>query len=240
MSQPETEIRHRDVTIRGRYLLRRGELFGRDDDTVRPLLVACHGYGEDATSILEKTERIPGIERWLVCSVEALHPFYTKTGDVVRSWMTKDDREQAIRQNKEYVAGVVRDVREEDGATGALVFAGFSQGVAMAWRGAMACLEGGLEVHGLLSLAADVPPELAEEPPGGRIRADLPPVLLARGTGDEWYTREKWDRDLEVLEELGVDVTTCVFDAGHVWHEEFYAAAGRFLEKDVLQRVRQA
>lgn len=223
MSQPETEIRHRDVTVRGRYLLRRGELFGRGDDPVRPLLVACHGYGEDATSILEKTERIPGIDRWLVCSVEALHPFYTKKGDVVRSWMTKDDREQAIRQNKEYVAGVVGDVREADGATDALVFAGFSQGVAMAWRGAVACLERGLEVHGLLSLAADVPPELQDT------KLDLPPVLLGRGTGDEWYTRDKWDRDLEVLDELGVDVTTCVFDGGHVWHEGYYAAAGRFL-----------
>jgi predicted esterase len=113
----------------------------------------------------------------------------------------------------------VTALREELAPAPVLVVAGFSQGVAMAYRAA-AALEG---CSGVIALAGDVPPEV--DPAG------LPRVLLGQGEGDTWYADEKREGDLARLAEASVPVETCVFDGGHEWSDEFYAAAGRFLRR---------
>ena len=155
--------------------------------------------------------------------MEALHPFYTRQGDVVASWMTKQGREQAIDDNIRYVASVVAELKRRFGAPRRLVYSGFSQGVAMAWR---ATVRAGHPCHGLIALAGDVPPEVA----AGE-HSSLPPVLLGRGLTDAWYDEKKMGADLEVLNRLGVDVTECVFEGGHDWTAEFFQAAGKFLRQ---------
>ena len=37
-------------------------------------------------------QSIPGAREWLLVSVQALHPFYTRKDRVVATWMTRDDR----------------------------------------------------------------------------------------------------------------------------------------------------
>jgi predicted esterase len=77
---------------------------------------------------------------------------------------------------------------------------------------------------GLIVLAADVPPDVAGAP-GVR----LPPVLLGRGTSDQWYTADKQEMDLATLRRLGVDVHAAVFDGGHEWAPAFRDAASEYL-----------
>lgn len=221
MSRNATSQGHEEHWIatitHGRYLVETG-----DTAEGAPLLVGFHGYGENADRHLDKVRQIPGAEKWLVCAVGALHPFYnTKTGEVVDSWMTRRGREQAIDDNVAYVARVVSEVRRRYQASNRLVFAGFSQGVAMAYRAAAA----GIPSQGLIALAGDVPPDVAS---AGR---PLPPVLLGCGTRDQWYTEQKMDADLAVLAQLGVTVETCVFDGGHDWTPDFWRQAGAFLER---------
>ena len=187
-----------------------------------PLLVGFHGYGETAHEHLAELRKIPGNEAWTLCAVQALHPFYRRSeGQVVRSWMTKEHRELTIEDNIRYVIGVVAQVRSRFGADRRLVFSGFSQGVAMAWRAAVRC---GLPCDGVMVLAGDVPTEIPAWS-GGKV----PPVLLGRGLKDSWYGEGKMHQDLELLQGLGASITTCVFDDGHVFHAEYHAAAGRFL-----------
>ena len=62
-------------------------------------------------------------------------------------------------------------------------------------------------------------------------RGGLPPVLVGCGTKDTWYTEAKMNADLAVLENLGADVETCLFEGGHDWTPEFYARAGAFLRR---------
>lgn len=216
--QPEVLVHHLAAVVHGRYLLEPSS-----DDDPSGLLVGFHGYGEDAEAHLEQLRRIPGSERWDKAAIQALHPFYTRKGDVVASWMTKLDREQAIDDNIRYAAAAVSHVGRRLGTPRRLVYAGFSQGVAMAWR---TVARGGHPCHGLMALAGDVPPEVAEAPLGS-----CPPVLLGRGTEDEWYTAEKMERDLEALASHGVEVETCIFDGGHVWDPAFLEAAGRMLAR---------
>jgi predicted esterase len=189
-----------------------------------PLLVGFHGYGENAELHLQALGGIPGVDRWRVASVQALHRFYqTQTGDVVASWMTKQDREQAIRDNVTYVGHVVTALRPAGAPETPLVYSGFSQGVAMAYRAALGV---GHRCDGLIVLAGDVPPELKDEP------ADRwPPVMLGCGRGDNWYTETKLRTDVEFFEARGIEHEAVVFDGGHEWHGDFRQASGRFLER---------
>jgi len=183
-----------------------------------PLLVGFHGYGENGEGFLESLERIPGAASWHLVSVQGLHPFYTRDGRVVAGWMTRFDRELAIADNTAYARAAVEAARSEARAAPTVVFAGFSQGVAMAYRAAAA-----MPARGVIALAGDVPPEV--DP------SRLPPVLIGRGRGDSWYDGAKLAADLDRLTAAGVPTETCVFEGGHEWTPEFLETAGAFLER---------
>jgi predicted esterase len=182
----------------------------------RRLLVGFHGYGETAEAHLAQLERISGIQEWSIAAVQALHPFYVRsTQEVVASWMTKLDREEAIADNIEYVRRVVAALPPAE----TRVFAGFSQGAAMAWRAAAA-----ISCDGVIAIGGDVPPDVGSS----NIRA-----LIARGNRDEWYTDEKLKKDLR----LAPNAKGLVYDGGHEWTDELRAAAGEFLSSLTGQRV---
>lgn len=201
------------VAVHGHYWARPAPL---PTATGAPLLVGFHGYGENGEGFLESLAAIPGAGAWHLVSVQALHPFYTKDGRVVAGWMTRFDRELAIADNTAYARAAVEAVLSEVEASPGLVFAGFSQGVAMAYRAAAA-----MGASGVIALAGDVPPEVD--------LARLPPVLVGRGRADSWYDEAKLAEDLRRLESAGVPAEACVFDGGHEWTPEFYLAAGAFL-----------
>jgi predicted esterase len=162
----------------------------------------------------------------LLVSVQALHRFYTRANEVVASWMTREDREHAIADNVAYVASVVAHVQREH-PTDVIVYAGFSQGVAMAYR-ALAFAHRHADIpapRGGIVLAGDLPPDVAPA------AASLPPVLLGRGAGDTWYTAEKSAADVKALARAGVPVTEHVFQGGHEWDESFIQAAAAFIER---------
>jgi predicted esterase len=209
---PNAAIRHIEARTHGRYLVRTPAGNGP-----WPLLVGFHGYGENAPAHLEVLCRIPGADQWLAVAVQALHPFYTRDQRVVASWMTREDRELAIGDNVEYVGRVLAAVRGEFAAAAPLVFVGFSQGGAMAYRAAAR-----FHSDAVIVLAADVPPDVAD---GGRLRR----VLVGRGLRDEWYTEAKHRADMDVLTRCAERSEHCLFEGGHEWTPPFYAAASRLL-----------
>jgi predicted esterase len=215
MGMEEREIAAR---VHGRYLL---EKPARVEGA--PLVVGFHGYGENADRHLEELRRLPGAGNWVLCAVQALHPFYNRTGDVIASWMTRLQRDAAILDNLQYAASVVAEVKRELPVSDRLVYLGFSQGAAMAYRAAAGS---GHACQGVVVLGGDVPPELE-----ARDLGPFPPVLLGRGSSEEWYDAAKMEHDVELLRKKGIDVRPCVFEGGHEWTNEFRAAAGRFLEE---------
>lgn len=226
-----------------------GRVLVRDTPTPRGLLVGFHGYMESAQVQMDRLTGIPGAEAWTLVSVQALNRFYRgRSEDVVAGWMTRQDRGAAIEDNIDYVNRVIDSV---DVPVARIVFTGFSQGVAMAFRATV--LRGprsntvqheppfntvqhgaarfntshsstGLNTVGIIAVGGDVPPELLADP-----AAKFPPVLLARGARDEWYTAAKLDADMAALTARGVPVESLVYDGAHEWTPEVSAAAGRFL-----------
>jgi predicted esterase len=187
-----------------------------------PMLVGFHGYAEDAEAQLERLRAIPESHRWLIVSIQALHRFYQRrTNQVVASWMTRQDREAAIADNISYVAKCLDAVAAEWAALPKVVFAGFSQGVAMAYRAAVHSTR---EVSGVMAVGADVPPEIALHE-----LQRLPAALIARGTSDEWYTKEQFAKDEQLLRNSSVNVYALEFNGGHEWSAAVVEAASKFL-----------
>ena len=188
----------------------------------RGVLVGFHGYGETAAIQMQRLEAIPGSASWTLVSMQALHRFYDRrTGQVIACWMTHEDREDAIADNIAYVATAFESVPQDEAMP--VVFAGFSQGVAMAYR---AACRGPRRATGIIAVGGDVPPELAQDP-----TVVFPPILLVRGVSDEWYSAGKFEDDLAALAARDADVTSVTASCGHEWNTEINDLAGRFLTR---------
>jgi len=211
------EIRLVAATVHGRYALRAPA----NDDGRHRWLVGFHGYAHNAEIFLETLRAVPGAESWRLASVQALHPFYNRTNKVVANWMTRQDREHAIADNIAYVDAVLEDMATSFGAPESLVFAGFSQGVAMAYRAAM---RGKHPARAIVAAGGDLPPELA----AGVTRA-WPTVVIATGRRDTYYTPELLERDAAFLAARGAEVRRCVFEGGHEWAPAVRDVAGKLL-----------
>ena len=149
MTAQEPEVHSIAATTHGRVLLRRAL-------HPRGILAGFHGYLENAAIQLARLESIPGAEQWTVASVQGLSRVYRgRTQEVAACWMTRQDRDIVIADNVAYAASAMQAVAAE--RTARIVYAGFSQGGQMAFR---AAVRGDPSPLGIISVGADVPPEL--------------------------------------------------------------------------------
>ena len=185
------------------------------------LLVGFHGYMETAQIQIERLETIPGSSAWTLVSIQGLHRFYRGRSDqVVASWMTREDREESIADNLAYLSAALEQVPHDNSTR--VVYTGFSQGVAMAFR---AGLLGVVRTLAIAAVGGDVPPELLTN---GALK--FPPILFTRGDRDEWLTQARFDTDVAAMAARGVALTTKVYDGAHEWNADVSQAIGDFLE----------
>lgn len=213
---PTPPREHAIVTpIHGRYLVRVPETSMHAPIRNAPMIVGFHGYGESADEHLTRLEAIRELEGWTLVSIQGLHRFYGRGRRVVASWMTSEQREDAIDDNLRYVRSVITEAIHQNGEPQALVYQGYSQGVSMAWR---AAILGARRIDGLAVFGGDVPPEL-----GVRPLTQCPPVLLGRGRDDTQYTAAQLRTDVDMLAGRFVAVEPYEVPGGHSWT----IAAGR-------------
>jgi len=186
------------------------------------LLVGFHGYMENAQIQMDRLQAIRGASNWTLVSIQGLHRFYRgRSDEVVASWMTREDRELAIADNLAYVAAALDQIPHDRSTR--IVYTGFSQGVAMAFR---AGVLGTFPSSGVVAVGGDVPPELVADE-----TLRFPAVLLARGSRDDWFTQAKFDKDVAALTTRGVALEPLVYDGAHEWNEPVSDAIAGFLSK---------
>jgi predicted esterase len=137
--------------------------------------------------------------------------------------MTRQDRELAITDNIAYVTTCLDAVAAAWPTIPKVMFAGFSQGVAMAFRAAANATRC---VTGVVAVGGEVPPELR---PSALQRVST--VLIARGTHDNWYTKEQLANDERRLRQCAVNLRVLELNAGHEWSSDVIAAASHFLRE---------
>jgi predicted esterase len=219
-----------ETSTHGRVLVRDAAV----SSSSRPWLVGFHGYGQNAEDMLAELERIPGSDAWHLVSIQALHRFYARNEErVIASWMTRQDRGGAIADNIAYVDRVLDEVlvkvrdelvaRESRPASPPMVFVGFSQGAAMAYR---AGVLGRHHPSGIIALGGDIPPDLRD-----RRDRSWPSVLIGAGATDFWYTPAKVATDVAFLESQEIPFDIARVGGGHEWTDEFREAAGAWLAR---------
>ena len=210
------------------------------------ILIGCHGYGQNADAMLDEMRRIPGAGAWRLVSVQALHRFYTRNDQkVVASWMTREDRDDAIADNIAYLDRVVEAATEPRPSTNArgglsnvegrnqeprnsgtpeprIVYVGFSQGASMAAR---AAARGKIRAAGLILLGGDIPPDVKDDP-----SVTLPPTLVGCGTKDTWYGA-RIESDVAFLKSRSIPHEVLRFEGGHEFTDELRTAAGIWLNR---------
>lgn len=198
------------------------------------VLVGFHGYGQNAGDMMAELRLIPGASTWTRVSIQALNRFYTR-GDakVVANWMTREDRDLAIADNIAYVNAALNQALSTAHSapstahpalsTQHVVYVGFSQGVAMAYR---AALMGTWPVAGVIALAGDIPPEIKTD---ATLSRPWPKVLIGVGDTEEWYSPDRVEEDRAFLSARSALHVIERFDGGHEWTDAFRAAAGQFL-----------
>ena len=210
-------LRHAPAEIHGRYFVRPAASGG-----AAFWLVGFHGQGQTADTFMASLERVPRGPHWLVASVQGLYRYYAgRARTIAANWMTSQDREQVIADNVRWVDTVLDRLEQEFGAPRGIVFAGFSQGVAMAYRAGLLCRR---ECAAIVAGCGDVPPELEE---GGT--REWPRVLAATGARDDWYTPARLEADMAFLRSRRGDARALVFDGGHEWNDALAEAVGVLL-----------
>lgn len=213
---PAPLVRQAAAAVHGRFVVRPAA-----EGNTAHWLVGFHGQAQSAEEFMSSLEMVRPGRAWLVASVQGLHRHYTRGGRIVATWMTSQDRERAIADNVAWVNAALDAIAAEFGPPRAIVYAGFSQGVAMAYRAARL---GSREAAAIVAAGGDVPAELLS--PGGRA---WPSVLAMTGAADTWYTPERLEADAGRMRALGVEVRTLVHAGAHEWNDAVAAEAAELL-----------
>lgn len=179
------------------------------------LLVGFHGYGENAEKQLERL-RAANVPDAALCSIQGLHCFY-RGQDIAASWMTSQHREQCIANNILYIDRVL-DAIEAACSWQRLIFVGYSQGAAMAYR---AAINGRHACTALFINGGDIPPDVLPQ------LLNVPPLCIVRGEDDDAYDTDALKRDRQRLGALPHQVHT--FPGSHSWTEASSMQLGLFI-----------
>ncbi|MCB0343643.1 MAG: hypothetical protein KDD66_00925 [Bdellovibrionales bacterium] len=206
-----------ETNVTGRALLQPAA------DSCKATVLGFHGYAENAEIQLSRLEMLLPDRSWNLISVQGLYAFYNRTGDVVASWMTKQNREAAIRNNLAFINAVIENAKVDNNLGKGVIFAGFSQGTSMAYRAAAASR---LQCLGVIAVGGDIPPEL-DSSSAGKIGF----AVQARGNLDKSYPEEQLTKDIRRLESLRIPHLSVPYAGSHEWNSELCAALAEPLKR---------
>ena len=133
------------------------DLLGELDAATRDVWIALHGYGQ-LVAFFQRHFRSCVVEGRAFVFPQGQHKFYLNgvSGRVGASWMTKDEREKDIENQRKYLSEVMRWARGQC-PQARFHLIGFSQGVATGMRFLGYTPE---PFHSLLAWAGSWPPDL--------------------------------------------------------------------------------
>lgn len=191
-------------------------VLGEISDQVKEIWFVCHGYSQLANYFLKKFEALnsPDI---LIVAPEGLHRFYMQgaSGRVAASWMTKEDREDDIRDYVSYLDSVYKEVLSQLKNKKALInILGFSQGAATVCRW---LAMGNIHADKLILWAGAFPDDL-DLKVNKKIFDELK-VYFVLGDKDEYINEEQANEHVSRLEgQLNFEIVR--FKGGHEIHQE--------------------
>lgn len=187
-------------------------LLGNPGDDTSIVWVVLHGYGMLSEFFIQKFKKLEN-KNTLILAPEALNRFYIDTnyGRVGASWMTKDERQDDIKENIKYLNSLMDQIIREIGHNRFKInVLGFSQG------GATACrwlFKSGLKFENLIMWAGDIPKDtLTEE---NRLKWSDMNTHLVMGKKDELINEEMKAKFLKLVTDYKLDYKLTLYDGDH-------------------------
>lgn len=173
------------------------------------VIFVCHGYAQLASEFITEFNVIAN-ERRLVVAPEGLHRFYHKGGadKVVASWMTKEDREDDIRDYISWLDMAAADVLLRCRPDVKVTVLGFSQGAATATRWITL---GMTNIDHLILWCGFFPPDMRED-----FSIAETQLTVVTASDDRFISSEEAERQLAIIKAKHATYKHIRFTGGHV------------------------
>jgi predicted esterase len=180
-------------------------------EKAKHVLFVCHGYAQLANEFLESFSALSK-EELLIVSPEGLHRFYARgaADKVVASWMTREDRDDDIRDYIRFLDQVYAAVIAEISRPVKISVLGFSQGAATVSRWAV---NEKSRIDELILFCGFFPPDL---PPNGIPDATSLTVITA--SNDKFISPEQEALQLEQMRKISPALKHIRFEGSHEIH----------------------
>jgi predicted esterase len=181
---------------------------GNFSPEVKTVLFVCHGYAQLGDEFISQFSKLEN-QNTLIVAPEGLHRFYLRGGQekVVASWMTKEDRDDDIRDYVLFLDKVYDAVLEKFSSPPKIIALGFSQGAATASRW---CAMGKSKMDELILWCGFFPPDL---PPNGI--SEKIKLTVVTATKDKFISAEQERNQLEKMKLLSPQLNHVTFEGEH-------------------------
>ncbi|CAG5084857.1 alpha/beta hydrolase [Parvicella tangerina] len=186
---------------------------GEFNASTKRVIIACHGYAQLGEYFLKWFEGMD-LSETVVIAPEGLHRFYWKgfNGKVVASWMTKEDRENDIKDYCLFLDNVY--ARLPITKEMQVIALGFSQGAATISRWAEFTTK---KIHHLILWAGVFPDDVDVKSINFKLET---PVHVTFGNKDVFYNAEQLDQLKQYLDDKKLDYEFSAFQGEHKIYPE--------------------
>lgn len=186
---------------------------GEFTSSTKRIILACHGYAQLAEYFLKWFDEID-TSNTVIIAPEGLHRFYWQgfNGKVVASWMTKEDRENDIKDYCLFLDNVLKSTGYD--ASIQLIALGFSQGAATISRWSEYT---SFKIDHLILWAGVFPEDVSVKAISFKI--DMP-VHVLFGDEDEFYNHDQLEELKAYLTHLGLKFSFTAFQGKHKIYAE--------------------
>ena len=192
-------------------------IMGKPSAKINSVWIVLHGYSQLAENFIKIFEPIKN-ETTLIIAPEALNKFYIKgfSGKVGSAWMTKEDRENEIKDYVNYLDSVYDDVIKFGLLSKTkITVLGFSQGTAAACRWIS---KGKSKVDRLILWGGGVPPDVDLELSKELFNSLQLTIIV--GDKDEFISAEQIEKEDQRLKKNNIKYSLILFEGKHVIRKE--------------------
>ncbi|WPR74472.1 alpha/beta hydrolase [Algoriphagus sp. NG3] len=177
----------------------------------KELWLLLHGYGQLAEFFLRKFQGFDTSHRLFVAPEGTNYNYLAGfSGRVGANWMTRHEREIAIRNNHTYLDLLMENLLSQYDEIPTINVLGFSQGAATATRWASRWAG---KVDQLVLWAGGFAQDMILE--DAREKFLQTDITLTLGDQDEFITRESLEIQEELIRNIGKEVKKMTFSGGH-------------------------
>lgn len=183
---------------------------GELNNSTKEIVFAFHGYAQLAKEFIQNFTTIESQTRFIIAP-EALNKFYFNGfgGKIGASWMTKEDRENEIKDYLYFLDNLYRQYSSQINEEAKITLFGFSQGGATASRW---FVNSTLQNGNLILWGSSIPPDIDYE----RIREKLTSkIRIVIGNEDEFISEEKLNNEIDRLQKEKIDFELIKYPGKH-------------------------